>query len=103
MKFVALIFALYILSLHLFSCTDAVVNSNQTETTLTSLSDNNHDHQDVDLCTPFCTCHCCHVHTIDAPIVSVHYFSVHIPTSLYTYSEQIIEEPLYVLLDPPRI
>lgn len=40
-------------------------DTSDTQTEFSQTPDADHNHVNSDLCSPFCHCHCCHVHTID--------------------------------------
>lgn len=55
---------MYFLALNLVPCGDSVPSEDDNQ--IVSVVDYNGDQdQDCELCSPFCQCHCCHVHTID--------------------------------------
>jgi hypothetical protein len=66
-KIFTVILSFYLLALNFTPCND-VAEDNDKNDVLIELSQNdcsNHDHNTSDLCSPFCLCHCCHVHTLD--------------------------------------
>lgn len=63
MKSVALILSFYFLALNVMTCpdNDSIVDSEQNQITYQQYSNHNQGH--LDLCSPFCSCQCCHVQT----------------------------------------
>jgi len=51
------------LALNVVPCSDATNSADDTQVVTVIDIDGDHD-QDCELCSPFCQCHCCHVHTI---------------------------------------
>jgi len=60
MKLVAFLLSVYFLALNFSPCEDNEVVSDDITTEITQHIDDGH--LDVDLCSPFCQCHCCHIH-----------------------------------------
>lgn len=94
-----------------FPCNDAQTqNSNDniaTAAVIFSPSDNpgiDHSHSPAsDLCPPFCTCHCCHVHTIDFGAISFQALNPEISVANTTYLDKVGDEISRSFLDPPRV
>ncbi|WP_423738321.1 DUF6660 family protein [Christiangramia fulva] len=105
MKLLAFIFGLYVLTLNAFPCTDvnADVVSDNSQTEVIVASNLNHEHSALDLCPPFCTCHCCHVHTVDFGSVIFKPINQQISSKVFLHFDSIGEEPILSLLDPPRV
>ncbi|WP_373057619.1 DUF6660 family protein [Zunongwangia sp. H14] len=105
MKLLVHIFAIYVLALNMFPCTDVAsdVVSHNSQTELISVSGLDHNHTASDLCPPFCTCHCCHVHIVDFGAVNFRPVSAQIASTGFLHFDDIGEESLHSLLDPPRI
>ena len=64
MKVVAIILSFYFLALNVVPCSDATNSADDTQVVTVIDIDGDHN-QDCELCSPFCQCHCCHVHTIN--------------------------------------
>ena len=65
MKILSIILSIYFLGLNFTPCDDAVAEENEVQTEFSVAADADSDHSSADMCSPFCHCHCCHVHTID--------------------------------------
>ncbi len=104
-KFITFIFGLYILTLNAFPCTDvnADVVSDSSQTVVVSVSNLDHNHSVLDTCPPFCTCHCCHVHTVDFASANFKPINTEISSKVFVHFDRWGYEPIYSLLDPPRV
>ena len=107
MKIIAVILSFYVLGLNFLACNDNsyVVNSATeiTEINFQELDiDHSHDQSGV-LCPPFCSCHCCHVHTIDfsppefKPLIS------NISFEIFNHFDGLGKEIPRSILQPPRV
>jgi len=97
------IFGLYVLTLNAFPCTDTDVASGDSQTEVASTSNSDHSHTASDLCPPFCTCHCCHVHTVDFGSVNFKPINTGISSKVFLHFDSLGKEPISSLLDPPRV
>ncbi|WP_117881276.1 DUF6660 family protein [Aureibaculum luteum] len=61
MKHLAFILSIYIFALNVAPCADYVVIDDDAKTEISQAMDNDHQHQDSDLCSPFCICQCCYI------------------------------------------
>ncbi|SDW48237.1 hypothetical protein MKD41_08840 [Lutibacter sp. A64] len=64
MKFIAFILSIYILALNFTPCVDNSEIDDNVKTEISQTNGDEHQHQDSDLCSPFCMCHCCHINVI---------------------------------------
>ncbi|TPN81231.1 hypothetical protein FHK87_24925 [Aquimarina algicola] len=68
-----------------------------------SIGDNaEHDHCGLELCSPFCNCHCCHIHATYFEMKSHHFVIREANTLSISYHENTIEDLVYGILQPPR-
>ncbi|MFI2744079.1 DUF6660 family protein [Zhouia sp. PK063] len=102
-KLLIFIFGLYVLMLNAFPCTDTDVFSNNFQTEVVAFSNLDHNHNTSDLCSPFCTCHCCHVHTVDFSSADFKLINTEIYSNLFLHFDSLGQEPILSLLDPPRV
>lgn len=65
MKILATILSIYIFALNLVPCEDDDSFNDQVKTQISQDMGDNHQHQDSDLCSPFCMCSCCQIHATD--------------------------------------
>lgn len=79
MKFFAIILSIVVLWLTLMPCIDTPEQNCANKTEMAQ----QHSHsEDIDLCSPFCTCHCCQS-------------CVHLPMMLFTLACSTQQEHLY--------
>jgi hypothetical protein len=104
MKFLAFILSLYIYTLNLAPCEDyeAGVFNNDVKTEISQIVDNDHQHQDLDLCSPFCICQCCHISTMTFKFVDVKFNTSYISTQDFFYQNGIEKDFTTSILQPPK-
>lgn len=103
MKFFALILSIYIFGLNLASCDDYDVLNNEVKTEISQTIDAEYQQQDSDLCSPFCQCHCCHVHTTQFKIVEFTITSTTISTEVYYHFKGLVKDFNAIILQPPQV
>lgn len=103
MKFLAFILSIYIFALNLALCEDNVALDNIVNTEILQAIGDDHQNQDSDLCSPFCQCHCCHVHILDFGIASFNPFQDTILKENFSHFDSLGKDIHYSLLQPPKI
>lgn len=107
-KYIAFILSLYFLGLNFTPCNDEVAtisceNMNcETDARIDSEASSYCDGEKEDLCSPFCKCHCCHVHVINLLADSFDVFSPGFPSGTFAHSDSLGKELSFSLLQPPR-
>ena len=102
MKIIALILSIYILALNFTPCEDSkTFDDNKTE--LSQKNNANHNHNETDLCSPFCHCQCCQVHTADIGISTNEPLPVSISSKIYFYIDNLGKDISSPILQPPRV
>jgi len=101
-KIIALILSFYFLALNALPCSDNGINDNS-KTEVLSSSNLDHNHTAFDQCPPFCTCHCCHVHTADFASANFKPINTEISSKVFFHFDRIGDEPILSLLDPPKV
>lgn len=98
MKVFAIILSIIVLGLTLTPCIDSAESRCSTTTAM----DQQHPHSDdVDLCSPFCTCHCCQT-CVNMPLALFNLVHCPIPVRLYISTRQdILHEFRIDLYKPP--
>ncbi len=101
MKYLTVIFAIYLLGLTLVPCTDAI---SETEADLEHIIavDDDHHEDTLDLCTPFCHCQCCQVHIVMYNTTIFNVLNSDISTKISIYKENIGIDYKDPLFQPPR-
>ncbi|WP_319946481.1 DUF6660 family protein [Mangrovimonas aestuarii] len=102
MKYLTFILSFYILALNFVPCGDAVVDSNEVKIEMSNHGDD-HDHSNADLCSPFCQCHCCHVHATHFDLVEYQVPNFDIPTNIFIHFNSEGKNFTRPLLQPPRV
>ena len=102
-KIIAVILSFYILALNALPCNDNSIDADNLQTEVTHSGDSDHSQGVFDLCPPFCTCHCCHVHTIDFGAASFGLLNPQISKKVFGYFQNTGQETIYSILQPPRV
>ncbi|WP_394355031.1 DUF6660 family protein [Maribacter aquimaris] len=102
MKIITLILSFYILGLNVLPCTDTRAEFDDTQIEAAFSLDLDHSHSAFDLCPPFCSCHCCHVHTIDFGATAFTPIPNPISKENFSHFESISDGVVFLLLQPPR-
>ena len=102
MKFFTTLLSIYFLALSFAPCEDAGANNNDIPSENSQAVSADHDHSAVDLCTPFCQCHCCHVNTIDVSIVAFELVQTPFLRESFVHFDSIGKDIFHSLLQPPR-
>lgn len=93
---------MYFLALNFVPCSDSANAPDETQEV--SVSDFNGDHdQKCELCSPFCQCHCCHVHTVDFGIANFKPFQPSINQEKFVHFDSLGKDISHSLLQPPRV
>lgn len=100
-KFLAIILSFYFLALNTVPCGDTANGSNDSQVVTVIDIDTDHD-QDCGLCSPFCQCHCCHVHTIDFGLVTFEPLQPEIPHEFFAHFDDLGKDIPHSILQPPR-
>ena len=102
MKYIAIILSLYFLALNVVHCSDT--GNVRDDSQITSVYDFDGDHdQDCELCSPFCQCHCCHVHIVDFGIAHFQPLQPAIPQENYVHFDSLGKDFLHSLFQPPQV
>ncbi|WP_339652554.1 DUF6660 family protein [uncultured Maribacter sp.] len=101
MKTIAFILSIYFLALNFVPCSDSANALDETQKV--SVSDFNGDHdQECELCSPFCQCHCCHVHTVDFGLANFKPFLPSVSQKIFAHFDSLGKDISHSLLQPPR-
>ncbi|TYB71807.1 hypothetical protein ES677_10265 [Bizionia gelidisalsuginis] len=103
MKFFAIILSIYLTSLTCIPCSDVVVDTqDNTIASIAMADDHSSSDHDVDLCSPFCTCQCCHIEIITSTHLDFSFVNNDSPQETPTYFESISKDHSCSLLQPPQ-
>ena len=103
MKFLAFILSIYILALNFAPCEDNGNADNNVKIEISQSGDINHAHNVIDLCSPFCQCHCCHIHATQFNLEEFTVASHKISTELFLHFDSLGKDISNSILQPPRV
>ena len=89
------------MALNVVPCNDVIVNEDDTQIT-SVVQDDGHSGQDSELCSPFCQCHCCHVHTIDFDIIAFKPLQPSVQLEYFSHFDSNGKDISLSLLQPPQ-
>ena len=102
MKMVSVFLAFFILGLISIPCSDTDVSSDAVQTEVSAVHVDQGTDLEVDFCSPFCSCHCCHTHLIpDNQMVSeVIIYPRDLVATIY---QKAFTGPLFLIFQPPKV
>jgi hypothetical protein len=101
MKYLIVIWSLLISSMAVMPCADAAADCGEEVHWHETAS---HDHQEAegaDVCSPFCFCHCCHLHTVVVE-VSEEVFIDHTGKNKNHFTASHYSQTFYSIWHPPK-
>ncbi len=66
-------------------------------------NDADHNHDSSDLCSPFCQCHCCHIHATAFSPLQITFSIPEISTKIFLHFDSLGEDIHSKRLQPPRV
>ena len=102
MKFLAVILSVYFLALNFAPCEDDASVCDNDTTEISQHSDSDHDHGTSDDCSPFCQCHCCHVHVVQFNPIEISFNVLDISTKQFLHFDSLGQDVNETILQPPR-
>ena len=84
-------------------CSDIAPSDDDVQIEISQTVDSEHDHNQSDLCPPFCHCHCCHVHTIAFGLMAFLPLQPAIPHEYFVHFDNLGKDIPHSLLQPPRV
>jgi len=102
-KLVAFLLSIYILALNFAPCEDSGSLDNDVKVEISQNVDVDNGHTDLDLCSPFCQCHCCHIDATSSNLAEVTVASNDISTKMFSHFDSLGEDIPYSILQPPRV
>lgn len=107
MRMLAIILSVYFLGLNFVPCDDNGVTENDNEVLVQleqSTDAGEHQHNTTgDSCSPFCQCHCCHVHVTQFNVANFQLLTPGISTKEFIHFNSFGQEITNQLLHPPRV
>lgn len=102
MKHLAFILSIYVFTLNLAPCSDYVTTDNDVKTVISQAIDD-HQHQDSDLCSPFCICQCCHINATYTKFAELKFQCTYISTQDFLHLSGTEKDFTTSILQPPRV
>ncbi len=103
MHFVSAILALYLSTLIFFPCNDVLADEGiHHEVHLHAHSDQAPADFDADLCSPFCSCHCCHTYVVAVKKTNSQ-DSYRSSLEHNSYAERLFINPSFPVWHPPKV
>ncbi|WP_081415677.1 MULTISPECIES: DUF6660 family protein [Aquimarina] len=102
MKYFAFILSIYFLALNVVPCSDTGNITDDSQVVTMVDFDGDHD-QDCELCSPFCQCHCCHVHTINFGLAVFKPLQPLISQDNFNHFDSVGKDISLSLLQPPQV
>lgn len=101
MKFLAVIFSVYFLSLGLIPCEDEAIDQDTTE--FHQVDQAHASGIAADDCSPFCQCHCCHVHITQFEGEEIKLITPEISNKIAQFRYEIGDGISPSFFQPPRV
>jgi len=100
-KLVSIILSFYLVGLTFIPCEDEVLQENES---IDQFADQSTDHNNInDACTPFCQCHCCHVHVLNFESPVLEFKTREISTLITDIKQDAGTEIPHSHFQPPRV
>lgn len=79
--------------------------TDQSQTEMTSVDQGNDNHQDhTDDCSPFCQCHCCHIHVVQLQNPSIeNALPQELERKTFFHRDRFPDDIAHSLFQPPRV
>lgn len=102
MRFLAFILSIYILALNFTPCEDGVFEDNAFKIEISQIGEINEGHSDIDNCSPFCQCQCCHIHTTTSNETDYTITTNRIPTEIILHFDSLGKDIHNSIFQPPK-
>lgn len=106
MRAIALILSIYILGINFVPCSDITQEnlSKDSIENVAGIEQHSHSHDGIlDLCSPFCQCHCCHLHVIKFQVNDFETLHEEIFRHQFAHIDNFGKDITNPLLQPPRV
>lgn len=108
MKIWLILFSVYLLGLNFVPCADEISSQQSQETVVSEMEmqqdETEHSqHNMFDDCSPFCHCHCCHVHVTKFQPIDFETLTLNTPKKEFSQIQRFQNGYPSSLLDPPRV
>lgn len=102
MRILAAILSLYILGLSLVPCADAGISPTSDVQHISQSHHDNHSNH-LDLCSPFCVCHCCGTHVVEIDYAFLPSVSPRDTKVYENYFDRLTSGLPASILQPPQV
>ena len=102
-KIIAAILSIYIFALNLVPCQDSNSSNEEVKVEISQATDDNHQHQDGDFCSPFCSCQCCQISFTNYNVLDYAVFSPVTTTEEIHFSYRLEKDYHPTILQPPQV
>ena len=102
MKFIAFTLSIYIFALNLAPCEDYSVFDDEVKTEVSQAFGDSHQHEGLDLCSPFCNCQCCHISATSFHFTDFKFNISYISTQDFFYLNGTEKDFTTSILQPPK-
>lgn len=104
MKFITVILSVYFLALNFMPCGDDDDNTDDFRLETVADIDDNHNHSgNSDLCSPFCHCHCCHVHVVGFDLFHYDFLNPEVSSEIPIHFDGAGKDILNLPFQPPQL
>jgi len=100
-KFLTVIIAFYILSLNLVPCEDGFEGCEDAQIEISQNSED-HGHNNIDFCSPFCQCQCCQINVTFNSVSIPQIIPDPISTEVFLYVNRLESNISFSILRPPQ-
>ncbi len=101
MKILAILLSTYFLALNFAPCDDSNNLESEPKYEISQISDNSDC--DLELCSPFCQCHCCHVHATNFNFADFNLASRYVSGQDFFHFKGLEKDFSNSILQPPRV
>ena len=101
MRYLAIILSIYIFVLNLAPCADYIPTNEAAKTEISQHTDD-HQHQNSDLCSPFCMCQCCHINATYLQVTDLKFDVPYMSTQHCLHLNGIEKAFTASILQPPK-
>lgn len=102
MKLLAILLSIYLVGLSLMPCEDSIATNDQTPE-IHQVDGQDHSSSQPDDCTPFCQCHCCHVHITQAQQQELSLATTEISRKIPEKNYRLGDDLPRAFFQPPRV
>ncbi|WP_375596907.1 DUF6660 family protein [Roseivirga seohaensis] len=103
MRIISIILSVWILGLSVLPCADNQPAKEHIEVSTSDVGDDQNHNSTEDLCSPLCTCHCCHSHLVVHQSYRLHSQPLSFEDPLAGHACSLSEGFKESFLEPPKV